>query len=82
MVSNFKSTFQLTSDLIEPTLSREGVRWLRFDGSMSQAHRAATVEQFGEPSTEPTVLLISLKAGGVGLNLTMANRELCCTHHS
>lgn len=70
------------TDLIEPTLSREGVRWLRFDGSMSQAQRAATVEQFGEPCSEPTVLLISLKAGGVGLNLTMANRELFVDYHS
>lgn len=70
------SSLQLMADLIEPTLSKEGVRWLRFDGSMSQAQRAATVEQFAETSTEPTVLLISLKAGGVGLNLTMANREL------
>jgi DNA repair protein RAD5 len=42
---------------------------------MSQAQRAATVEEFGQPSKEPVVLLISLKAGGVGLNLTMANRE-------
>lgn len=40
---------------------------------MSQAQRASTVEEFGQPSREPVVLLISLKAGGVGLNLTMAN---------
>lgn len=40
---------------------------------MSQVQRAATVEEFGQTSREPVVLLISLKAGGVGLNLTMAN---------
>lgn len=62
-------------DLIETTLTKEGVRWLRFDGSMSQAQRAACVEEFSEKAKEPVVLLISLKAGGVGLNLTMANRE-------
>lgn len=61
--------------MIERTLSKEGVRWLRFDGSMSQQQRAATVEEFGQPANEPVVLLISLKAGGVGLNLTMANCE-------
>ena len=36
---------------------------------MSQAQRAATVESFSKPSKEPLILLISLKAGGVGLNL-------------
>lgn len=41
---------------------------------MSLVQRAATVEEFGKTSKEPAVLLISLKAGGVGLNLTMANR--------
>lgn len=41
----------------------------RFDGSMSQAQRAATVDEFSKKSKEPVILLISLKAGGVGLNL-------------
>jgi len=42
---------------------------------MSQAQRATTIEEFGKDIKEPLILLISLKAGGVGLNLTMANRE-------
>ncbi|CAK9785644.1 hypothetical protein CC85DRAFT_288333 [Cutaneotrichosporon oleaginosum] len=67
------SQFTSFLDLIEQTLTKEGVRWLRFDGSMSQQQRAACVEEFGQPANEPVVLLISLKAGGVGLNLTMAN---------
>ncbi|WWC70296.1 uncharacterized protein I206_104246 [Kwoniella pini CBS 10737] len=67
------SQFTSFLDLIETTLTREGVKWLRFDGSMSQAQRATTIEEFGKKIKEPLVLLISLKAGGVGLNLTMAN---------
>ncbi|KAL1413610.1 DNA helicase rad5 [Vanrija albida] len=67
------SQFTSFLDLIENSLTAEGVKWLRFDGSMSQAQRAATVDEFGEKHNEPVVLLISLKAGGVGLNLTMAN---------
>nr|XP_019046210.1 DNA repair protein RAD5 [Kwoniella bestiolae CBS 10118]OCF25140.1 DNA repair protein RAD5 [Kwoniella bestiolae CBS 10118] len=67
------SQFTSFLDLIETTLTKEGVKWLRFDGSMSQAQRAATIEEFGKKTKEPLVLLISLKAGGVGLNLTMAN---------
>lgn len=47
----------------------------RFDGTMSQAQRANTIEEFGQKTDEPLILLISLKAGGVGLNLTMANCE-------
>ena len=42
---------------------------------MSQAQRATTIEEFGKEIKEPLILLISLKAGGVGLNLTMANRQ-------
>lgn len=45
---------------------------------MSQQQRATTIEEFGKDLKEPLILLISLKAGGVGLNLTMANR----TSHS
>ncbi|OCF60506.1 DNA repair protein RAD5 [Kwoniella mangroviensis CBS 10435] len=67
------SQFTSFLDLIETTLTKEGIRWLRFDGSMSQAQRAATIDEFGKKIKEPLVLLISLKAGGVGLNLTMAN---------
>lgn len=55
--------------MIEPILTKAGIKWLRFDGSMSQAQRAATVDEFGKKSKEPVILLISLKAGGVGLNL-------------
>ncbi|OCF36767.1 DNA repair protein RAD5 [Kwoniella heveanensis BCC8398] len=69
----FSQFTSFLADLIETTLTKEGVRWLRFDGSMSQAQRAATIEEFGKKTKEPLILLISLKAGGVGLNLTMAN---------
>jgi hypothetical protein len=72
---------KLTSDIIDTKLTKEGVRWLRFDGSMSQAARAAVVEEFDRPAKEPVVLLISLKAGGVGLNLTAANCELVGRNH-
>ncbi|ORX36723.1 SNF2 family N-terminal domain-domain-containing protein [Kockovaella imperatae] len=67
------SQFTSFLDLIEPVLTKAGIQWLRFDGSMSQAQRAATIDEFGKKSKDPVILLISLKAGGVGLNLTMAN---------
>ena len=46
---------------------------MKLDGSMSPSQRAATIDRF---STDPsiTVFLISLKAGGVALNLTEASQ--------
>lgn len=66
---------QFTSfmSLIEPALTRANMKFLRLDGSMSQKARASVLEQFRE-SKKFTILLISLKAGGVGLNLTQAKR--------
>ena len=82
------SQFTSFLDLIEPALSREGIQFLRFDGAMSQKARAAVITEFGtdgslddQPKTRGkaskpgvSVLLLSLRAGGVGLNLTMAKR--------
>ncbi|THG95132.1 hypothetical protein EW026_g6464 [Hermanssonia centrifuga] len=48
-------------------------RNLRFDGSMDREAREAVLSQFRK-SGGPKVILISTKCGGVGLNLTSANR--------
>ena len=46
---------------------------MKLDGRMAPQHRAAAIEAF---NTQPqlVVFLISLKAGGVALNLTAASR--------
>jgi DNA repair protein RAD5 len=59
--------------LIEPALTRANMKFLRLDGSMAQKARASVLDEFRE-SKKFTILLISLKAGGVGLNLTQAKR--------
>jgi DNA repair protein RAD5 len=67
---------QLTNDsldLIEVVLRREGFAFGRFDGSMSLKQREQAVSEFCAPSRKPKLFIISLKAGGVGLNLTVAN---------
>ena len=57
-------------DLIAPSLDEAGISWCRLDGSTKD--RGAVVERFqSDPSI--SVFLISLKAGGVGLNLTGAD---------
>lgn len=67
------SQFTSFLDLIETALERAGFEHLRFDGSMDMKKRGAALEAFKEPTRTAKVLAISLKAGGVGLNLTTAN---------
>ena len=67
------SQFTSFLDLIEPALARDHIPFLRFDGSMNQKLRATTLTEFVN-SPKPYVLLLSLRAGGVGLNLTCAKR--------
>jgi SNF2 family DNA or RNA helicase len=57
-------------DLIEPHLEREGIAFTRLDGSTRD--RAGVVAEF-QADGGPPVMLISLKAGGTGLNLTAAD---------
>ncbi|KAI9889038.1 MAG: DNA helicase rad5 [Vezdaea aestivalis] len=66
------SQFTSFLDLIEPALKMDGIRFLRFDGTMAQKQRAEVLRRFADECGE-TVLLLSLRAGGVGLNLTQAN---------
>ncbi|MCJ1446170.1 MAG: DNA helicase rad5 [Stictis urceolatum] len=68
------SQFTSFLDIISPALTREGIPFLRFDGAMAQKQRAAVLTEFAETKKKGTVLLLSLRAGGVGLNLTMAKR--------
>jgi DNA repair protein RAD5 len=67
------SQFTSFMSLIEPALTRANMRFLRLDGSMSQKARSAVLAEFKD-SASFTILLISLRAGGVGLNLTQAKR--------
>ncbi|KAL8712097.1 MAG: hypothetical protein Q9220_003531 [cf. Caloplaca sp. 1 TL-2023] len=70
------SQFTSFLDLIAPALTRAQIPFLRFDGTMSQKLRATTITAFTESTNKGNgmVLLLSLRAGGVGLNLTAARR--------
>jgi len=57
-------------DLVEPHLSTREIQFTRLDGSTRD--RGAVVDSFQEPAGPP-VLLLSLTAGGTGLNLTAAD---------
>ncbi|KAI3336969.1 DNA repair protein RAD5 [Xylariaceae sp. AK1471] len=67
------SQFTSFLSLIEPALNKANMRFLRLDGTINQKSRAAILKEFAE-SDKFTIFLISLRAGGVGLNLTQAKR--------
>jgi superfamily II DNA or RNA helicase len=62
-------------DLIEPVLEQAGIAFTRLDGSTRD--RAAVVDTF-QSEGGPPVMLVSLKAGGTGLNLTAADHVFLC----
>ena len=72
------SQFTSFLDLISPALSQANISFLRFDGAMSQKARASVLTEFASAPAKKSghgmVLLLSLRAGGVGLNLTAAKR--------
>jgi DNA repair protein RAD5 len=63
------SQFTSFLDLIQIALERENFEQYRFDGSMDIKKKNAAVTEFKSPSRKPKVLIVSLKAGGVGLNV-------------
>jgi len=65
------SQFTAMLDLIEPALREQDIDFLRLDGDTPGAARAGLVRRF--QAGETGLFLISLKAGGVGLNLTAAD---------
>ena len=66
------SQFTSFLDIVQQGLSQHGIPFSRLDGSTPVARRKEMVQRFQE-SVEPGVFLLSLKAGGRGLNLTRAS---------
>ncbi|KAG7842720.1 hypothetical protein KL941_005096 [Ogataea angusta] len=79
------SQFTTFLDLVEKELRsyKSKFRTLKFDGRMNVDQRQATLNEFNTKTVDGkiTVLLISLKAGGVGLNLTIASKAFLLDPH-
>ena len=58
--------------LIKQKLDQENISYVYFDGSSTSSEREAAIQEF-QNNHECRVFLISLKAGGIGLNLTAAD---------
>ena len=65
------SQFTSYLDLVSAELDRRGIRYYTITGSTPKKHRLELVDAFNADDTP--VFLISLKAGGTGLNLTGAS---------
>lgn len=65
-------------DLLEIPIKHElKIKYRRYDGGMSRAHRDEAIRQFVE-DPKVKVLLVSLRAGNAGLNLTVASHVIIC----
>jgi hypothetical protein len=60
--------------ILEHFLLQEGHTFSRLDGKTPTKQRKLLVDQFNHPASTTFIFLISTRAGGVGLNLTGANR--------
>lgn len=67
LFSQFTSMLKIIKDMLE----KKGIKFLYLDGSTDTKERGQLVESFNKGNGD--VFLISLKAGGTGLNLTGAD---------
>jgi len=65
------SQFIKMLNLVERFIKEEGINYRRIDGSSTMKNRSAYLDQFKD-DPDVTVMMISLKAGATGLNLTVA----------
>jgi superfamily II DNA or RNA helicase len=67
------SQFAQVLDKLVPIFKKENIPFLRIDGTVPAKKRQDIVNQFQSKDAPPMVLMMTLKTGGVGLNLTRAS---------
>ncbi|MGE4169985.1 MAG: DEAD/DEAH box helicase [Candidatus Margulisiibacteriota bacterium] len=66
------SQFTKMLDILADWAKKNSVRYERIDGSVTGKNRMDAVDRF-QNTEDPTLFMISLKAGGMGINLTSAD---------
>ncbi|KAL0084735.1 P-loop containing nucleoside triphosphate hydrolase protein [Phycomyces blakesleeanus] len=69
----------LCLDYIGETLNTMGYKTLRIDGTTPQPVRQPCIDQFNDDPNEQT-MLISARAGSIGVNIVGANRVILCDY--
>ncbi len=69
------SQFTGMFDLLEPFLREAGHRFVRLDGRMSVRNKKKAVDKIRK-SNKTRLILVSIKAGGEGLNLNVCSRVI------
>jgi chromodomain-helicase-DNA-binding protein 7 len=72
------SQFKIMLDILEDYFSERNFKAERIDGSITGKKRQMAIDRFQAPETEakeaPFIMMLSTRAGGVGINLTAAGR--------
>lgn len=69
------SQFVMMLDIIEKYLMIRGMKYVRLDGSTAVTERQDLIEEYTS-NPEIFIFLLSTKAGGLGINLTSADRAI------
>ncbi|BBN10806.1 hypothetical protein Mp_5g06580 [Marchantia polymorpha subsp. ruderalis] len=67
------STMTRLLDVMEDYLIWRNYRYLRLDGGTGGTERGALIEKFNAPQSEAFIFLLSIRAGGIGINLQAAD---------
>ncbi|OQR85660.1 chromodomain protein [Achlya hypogyna] len=67
------SQFKIMLDILEDYLRLRGYPKERIDGSITGNDRQAAIDRFSDPKSKSFIMLLSTRAGGVGINLTAAD---------
>jgi len=67
--------------IVEHHLSEAGISFASINGSVTASKRMDLVNEFNHNPVKPKVMLVSLQAGGVGLNLVGANHLMMLDLH-
>ena len=70
------SQFYMTMQILEICCQQNGWSYCKYHGAMSHAARDKAITEFTNDN-DMKIMIASLKAGGIGLNLTMASKVVC-----
>ncbi|ORZ02135.1 hypothetical protein BCR43DRAFT_481067 [Syncephalastrum racemosum] len=67
------STFKIMLDILEDYMNGESYKCLRIDGETNSLERQNNIDRFNAPNSDIFCLLLTTRAGGVGINLATAD---------